>query len=419
MDRSFFLNLLAKAGLNDHVALILNAVVWLVLFLLIAWLIYWLTRKVVISSLTRLITRTKTRRDDIFLRYKIFEYLSHLVPILFLYLAFPFFLEGYPGLLKFLQDMLGLYLVAVSVLALNAFLNALHALYLTLPISKDRPIKGYIQVVQILVYFSGLMFIIAILFNTSVWKLMTGLGALAAVLMLIFKDTILGFVASLQIATNDMLKPGDWIEMPGRGADGTVEEISLYTVKVQNWDKTIVTIPTYALVSESFKNWRGMEQSPGRRIKRSVYIDVKSIRFCTQEMVEKYRKIQVLKDYIDRKEKEITEYNRKYNIDDSVLVNGRRMTNIGTFRNYVEAYLRRHPMINQEMTLMVRQLQVTEKGLPIEVYAFCKDKQWVNYEKIQADIFDHIFAVIPEFDLQAFQEPSGYDILLLAQERAG
>ena len=419
MDRLFFLDLLAKTGLNDHVALILNAVIWLVLLLLVAWLIYWLTRKVVISSITRFITRTKTKRDDILLHYKIFEYLSHLVPILFLYLAFPFFLEGYPGLLKFLQDMLGLYLVAVSVLALNAFLNALHALYLTLPISKDRPIKGYIQVVQILVYFSGLMFIIAILFNTSVWKLMTGLGALAAVLMLIFKDTILGFVASLQIATNDMLKPGDWIEMPGRGADGTVEEITLYTVKVQNWDKTIVTIPTYALVSESFKNWRGMEQSPGRRIKRSVYIDVKSIRFCTPEMVEKYRRIQVLKDYIDRKEKEITEYNRKYNIDDSVLVNGRRMTNIGTFRNYVEAYLRRHPMINQEMTLMVRQLQVTEKGLPIEVYAFCKDKQWVNYEKIQADIFDHIFAVIPEFDLQAFQEPSGYDILLLAKERSG
>ncbi len=419
MDRLFFLDLLAKTGLNDHVALILNAVIWLVLLLLVAWLIYWLTRKVVISSITRFITRTKTKRDDILLHYKIFEYLSHLVPILFLYLAFPFFLEGYPGLLKFLQDMLGLYLVAVSVLALNAFLNALHALYLTLPISKDRPIKGYIQVVQILVYFSGLMFIIAILFDTSVWKLMTGLGALAAVLMLIFKDTILGFVASLQIATNDMLKPGDWIEMPGRGADGTVEEITLYTVKVQNWDKTIVTIPTYALVSESFKNWRGMEQSPGRRIKRSVYIDVKSIRFCTPEMVEKYRRIQVLKDYIDRKEKEITEYNRKYNIDDSVLVNGRRMTNIGTFRNYVEAYLRRHPMINQEMTLMVRQLQVTEKGLPIEVYAFCKDKQWVNYEKIQADIFDHIFAVIPEFDLQAFQEPSGYDILLLAKERSG
>lgn len=419
MDRSFFLDLLAKAGLNDHVALILNAVIWLVLLFLAAWLIYWLTRKVVISSITRFITRTKTQRDDILLHYRIFEYLSHLVPILFLYLAFPFFLKEYPGLLKFLQDMLGLYLVAVSVLALNAFLNALHALYLTLPISKDRPIKGYIQVVQILVYFSGLMFVIAILFNTSVWKLMTGLGAMAAVLMLIFKDTILGFVASLQIATNDMLKPGDWIEMPGRGADGTVEEITLYTVKVQNWDKTIVTIPTYALVSESFKNWRGMEQSPGRRIKRSVYIDVKSIRFCTPEMVEKYRKIQVLKDYIDRKEKEITEYNRKYNIDNSVLVNGRRMTNIGTFRNYVEAYLRRHPMINQEMTLMVRQLQATEKGLPIEVYAFCKDKQWVNYEKIQADIFDHIFAVIPEFDLQAFQEPSGYDILLLAQERAG
>ncbi len=418
MDRSFFLNLLTKTGMGEHTAHILNAVIWLVLLFLTAYLLYWLTRKIIISSITRFISRTKNKKDDILLHYRIFEHISHLVPILFLYFTFPFFLKGYPELLLILNDILGLYLVAISVLATNAFLNALHALYLTLPVSRDRPIKGYVQVVQILVWFTGLMFVIAILFNTSVWKLMTGLGALAAVLMLIFKDTILGFVASLQIATNDMLKPGDWIEMPGRGADGTVEEITLYTVKVQNWDKTIVTIPTYALVSESFRNWRGMEQSPGRRIKRSVYIDVKSIRFCTQEMVEKYRRIQVLKDYIERKEKEITAYNKKYNIDDSVLVNGRRMTNIGTFRNYVEAYLRRHPMINQEMTMMVRQLQMTEKGLPIEIYAFCKDKQWVNYEKIQADIFDHIFAVIPEFDLRAFQEPSGYDILQLAGERS-
>jgi miniconductance mechanosensitive channel len=395
---------------------ILNIVIWLIILVFLSWLIYWLTRRIVVSSITRVITHTKNKRDDILLHHRIFEYLSHLVPILFLYITIPVFLKDTPEVVTVLKDVLGIYLVIVSVLVLNAFLNALHAFYLTLPISKDRPIKGYIQVVQIMVYFTGLMFVISILFDTSVWQLMTGLGAMAAVLMLIFKDTILGFVASLQIAGNDMLKPGDWIEMPGRGADGTVEEITLYTVKVQNWDKTIVTIPTYALVSESFKNWRGMEQSPGRRIKRSVYIDVKSIRFCTPEMVEKYKKIQVLKEYIERKEEEIGAYNKKYNIDDSVLVNGRRMTNIGTFRNYVEEYLKRHPMINQEMTLMVRQLQVTEKGLPIEVYAFCKDKQWVNYEKIQADIFDHIFAVIPEFDLQAFQEPSGYDILLLAEK---
>jgi miniconductance mechanosensitive channel len=416
MNRSIFLELLSKTGLRGDMLFILNAVLWLTTLALLSYLVYWLTRKILVNSITRIITRTKNQRDDIFLRHKIFEYLSHLVPILFLYIVIPLVLREYPKLVTALKDVLGLYLVIVTVLVANGFLNALHALYLTLPVSKDRPIKGYIQVVQILVYFTGLMFIISILFDTSVWKLVTGLGAMAAVLMLIFKDTILGFVASLQIAGNDMLKPGDWIEMPSRGADGTVEEITLYTVKVQNWDKTIVTIPTYALVSESFKNWRGMEQSPGRRIKRAVYIDVKSIRFCTPEMVQKYRKIQVLREYIEQKEKEITEYNRKYNIDDSVLVNGRRMTNIGTFRNYVEQYLRRHPMINQEMTLMVRQLQVTEKGLPIEVYAFCKDKQWINYEKIQADIFDHIFAVIPEFDLRAFQEPSGYDILMLAEK---
>ncbi len=414
MDRSFFLDLLKKTGVEGEMLTTLDAAAWVLTMIVVAYLAYWLTRKIVISNITRIIHKTKNKRDDILLHHKIFEHLSHLVPIILLYLAIPFFLKDHPRLVTFLKDVLGLYLVIVGVLTVNALLNALHSFYLTLPIAKDRPIKGYIQVVQVLVYFMGLMFIISILFDTSVWHLMTGLGAMAAVLMLIFKDTILGFVASLQIAGNDMLKPGDWIEMPSRGADGTVEEITLYTVKVQNWDKTIVTIPTYALVSESFKNWRGMEMSPGRRIKRAVYIDVKSIRFCTPEMIEKYRKIQVLKEYIEQKEKEIAEYNKKYNIDDSVLVNGRRMTNIGTFRNYVEQYLRRHPMINQEMTLMVRQLQVTEKGLPIEIYAFCKDKAWVNYEHIQADIFDHIFAVIPEFDLQAFQEPSGYDLLRLA-----
>ena len=416
MYHTVFLDFLRDAGVSGKGAIILNALIWLLILLLGSYISYWITKKLVISTITRIIHRTKSKRDDILLHHKIFEHISHLVPILLLYITIPIFLKAYPGLVKVLMDILGLYLVIVGVLTTNALLNALHSLYLTLPVAKDRPIRGYIQVVQVLVYFMGLMFIVAILFDTSVWHLMTGLGAMAAVLMLIFKDTILGFVASLQIAGNDMLKPGDWIEMPSRGADGTVEEITLYTVKVQNWDKTIVTIPTYALVSESFKNWRGMEMSPGRRIKRAVYIDVKSIRFCTPEMIEKYRKIQVLQEYIEKKEKEIAEYNKKYNIDDSVLVNGRRMTNIGTFRNYVEEYLKRHPMINQEMTLMVRQLQVTEKGLPIEIYAFCKDKRWVNYEKIQADIFDHIFAVIPEFDLRAFQEPSGYDILQLAEK---
>ena len=417
MDVSFLKEFLIRIGLNDTMASWVAGITWLIVLLLFSYLIYWITKKIILDTVIRFIKRSRTKRDDILLKHKIFEKLAHIVPMLFLYLVIPVFYSDHPVLLKVLDKFLGLYLVTVSVLLTNAILNALHSIYLTLPISRNRPIKGYVQVTQVLVYFTGLMFIISILFNTSVMKLLTGLGAMAAVLMLIFKDTILGFVASLQIAGNDMLKPGDWIEMPSRGADGTVLEISLYTVKVQNWDKTIVTIPTYSLVTESFKNWRGMEESGGRRIKKSVYIDIKSIRFCTPEMIEKYRKIHVLRDYIEQKEKEIAEYNKKYNIDNSVLVNGRRMTNIGTFRKYVQEYLRRHPMIHTDMTFMVRQLQSTDKGLPVEIYVFSKDQQWVNYETIQADIFDHIFAVIPEFDLRVFQEPSGYDILQLAEKK--
>ena len=239
---------------------------------------------------------------------------------------------------------------------------------------------------------------------------------MAAVLMLVFKDTILGFVASIQLSANKMVVPGDWIEMPSHNADGDVLDISLNTVKVQNWDKTITTIPTYALVSESFRNWKGMEESGGRRIKRSVTIDMKSIKFCTPEMIKKFKKIQILHDYIEKKEKELNEHNKKYEIDNSVLVNGRRMTNIGVFRAYIVSYLHNHPEINNEMTSMVRQLEPTDKGLPLQIYVFSSDKRWVYYEKIQSDIFDHILAVAPEFDLRVFQNPSGYDVVKLLEQ---
>ncbi len=419
MDISFLKELFVKAGLSNPVAVWLTGLTWLIILILVAWLLYRLTRIIIHNTVIRFIRKTKTKKDDLLLKHRVFEKLAHIVPAVFLFLAIPLFFRDNPVLTRILKELLELYLLTVSILLINSLLNAFHSLYLTLPISKNRPIKGYVQVIQVLVYFSGLMFAVSILFNVSVLRLFTGLGAMAAVIMLIFKDTILGFVASLQISGNDMLKPGDWIEMPSRGADGTVLEISLYTVKVQNWDKTIVTIPTYSLVSESFKNWRGMEESGGRRIKKSVYIDIKSIRFCTPEMIEKFRKIQVLQEYIDKKEKEIEEYNKKYHIDNSVLVNGRRMTNIGTFRKYIEEYLKRHPMIHKDMTFMVRQLQSTEKGLPLEIYVFSKDQRWVNYEMIQADIFDHIFAAIPEFGLRVFQEPSGYDILQLAEKNTG
>ena len=240
-------------------------------------------------------------------------------------------------------------------------------------------------------------------------SLLVGMGASAAILMLVFKDTILGLVASGQVSANNMVKPADWIEMPSRKADGTVLEITLNTVKVQNWDRTISTIPTYALVSESFTNWKGMEESDGRRIKRSIYIDMRSVKFCPPELIEKLKRIHFVKDYIEQRSKEIEEYNAKMGFDTTIPVNGRRMTNLGIFRRYLEFYLRNNPKINQGATLMVRQLQPTELGIPIEIYCFSTEKAWVIYEGVQADIFDHVLSVVPEFELRIFQNPSGDD----------
>jgi miniconductance mechanosensitive channel len=294
-------------------------------------------------------------------------------------------------------------------LVLDAILNTVEVIYSNFRASKEIPIKGFIQITKIAIYFLSAIFVISILLNKTPVYLLSGIGALAAVLMLIFRDSILGFVAGIQLAANRMVSNGDWIEMPKYGADGDVLEVALTTVKVQNWDKTITTIPTYALISESFKNWRGMQESGGRRIKRSVNIDMNSISFCNEEMLERFGKVQYISEYIETKRAELEEFNKAAKVDNASLANGRRMTNVGTFRAYVRAYLRNHPMINEQMTFLVRQLQPTQNGLPIEIYVFSKDQVWANYEAIQADIFDHILAVVPEFDLRVYQNPSGSD----------
>jgi miniconductance mechanosensitive channel len=289
----------------------------------------------------------------------------------------------------------------------SGVLKASNDIYLTTPFAATRSIKGYIQLAMILVYFIAGIFIIAAVFHQSPLVLLGGLSAIAAVLLLIFKDTILGLVASIQLSANKMLKPGDWIEVPKHNANGTVVDISLNTVKVQNGDKTISTIPTYSLIADSFINWSGMEESDGRRIKRSINIDMKSVRFCDEQMLEKYRQFRLISNYVVEKEKEISDYNKNLGIENDLVPNGRRQTNLGIFRKYLEEYLKNNPKINQDMTLLVRHLQPAETGLPIEVYLFSKDKQLNEYEGIQADIFDHILAVIPEFDLRVFQSPSG------------
>ncbi len=405
-----------QLGLSQGMMIFLRTLILALIIAGLAVLADFTTRKLVLAGIRRIAGRTKTRLDDILITRRVLHKLAHIVPALIIYSTADLVFADYSGLEVFIERVCLIYMVVVIILALDAFINALHEIYLTLPVAEGRPIKGYLQVVKILVYFIGIILIISIIMWQSPKILLGGLGAMAAILLLVFRDTILGFVASIQLSANKMVTPGDWIEMPSHNADGTVLDISLNTVKVQNWDKTIATVPTYALVSESFRNWKGMEESGGRRIKRSINIDMNSVKFVDKEMLKKFRSISILKEYIESKENEIRQYNEEKKIDDSVLVNGRRMTNLGTFRKYVEEYLLNHPKVHNDMTFLVRHLQPSDRGLPIEIYVFSNDQAWANYEAIQADIFDHILAVIPEFSLKVFQNPTGSDFTNLSRD---
>jgi len=381
----------------------------LAMILILSFIVYFIAKHFILKGIATIISKTATNWDDVILKKKVFSRIAHLAPAIVIYslISIPF--EGHYLLIAIINGAALIYMIIMVMLAIDALLNAFLAIYNTYEVSNRIPIKGFIQVFKILIYFTAAIFVISILLNKTPLVLFTSLGALTAVLMFIFKDSILGFVAGIQLSANRMVAYGDWIEMPKYGADGEIIDIALTTVKVQNWDKTITTIPTYALISESFKNWRGMAEADGRRIKRSINIDISTIQFCTEEMLSRFSKIQYISDYIESKKTEIQESNKQKNIDDSSMVNGVRMTNIGTFRAYIKAYLDNHPKINKDMTCLTRQLAPTEHGLPIEIYVFCSDKVWANYEDIQADIFDHILAVVPEFDLRVFQDPSGGD----------
>ncbi len=406
---------LAGAGLSPEIAELVVRACALAVVIVLAIIANSIAKMFVRICVGYLVGRTETKIDDIFLERKVFTKLSHFAPAIVIYLLAPVALGGFEPLSTVITHAAMIYMIIVGLIVTDSFLNAVLDIYRTFEASKEIPLKSFIQILKIVIYFFALIFIVSIMLDKSPIYLISGLGALTAVLLLIFKDSILGFVAGIQLITNKMIAHGDWVEIPKYGADGDVLEITLTTVKVQNFDKTITTVPTYALITDSFKNWRGMAESEGRRIKRSVNIDLSTIRLATEEMIERYSKIEAIRDYVERKQKEVAEYNRARQIDDSVLVNGRRLTNVGTFRAYLENYLRTHPMINQSMTLLVRQLAPTEHGLPIEIYVFSSDKDWGRYESIQADIFDHILAVVPEFDLRVFQSPSGGDFKGLVQ----
>lgn len=401
-------------GMEPELATMLASGLSFVLVLIVAGVVYQVINRVIIKNLKKLADKTRLTWDNVFFDMKVFKWLSHLVPAFIIYFGAATSLEAFPGAVSFFQRATYLYMVIAGLLVIEAVINSLHQIYNLLSVSKNRSIKGYVQVIKIFLYILATGIVLSILLEKDLTTFFAGLGAMAAVLMLVFKDSILGLVAGVQLSANDMVRLGDWVQMDSRNADGTVLDISLNTVKIQNWDKTISTIPTYALVSESFTNWRGMEESGGRRIKRSVHIDMQSIHFLSKVEIEKLKKIHLLKPYLDQRELEIKMYNAEHQVDVTMPVNGRRLTNIGTFRKYIEAFLKQHPMINKDMTFLVRHLQPTEKGIPIEIYVFCSDKRWAHYEAVQADIFDHILSIIPHFGLRIFQNPTGEDIGRLA-----
>ncbi len=389
---------------------------WTTIFLLlmalstISWLLFVVVRPLILRVVKKAVGRTSTHIDDHLFGHGLFRWLSHIFPALLIYTVAPGLFESAPGLAKGLVLISSLYLLVAAYMVIDSLLNAIYAYFRTTVAARRLNLGTFVQVAKLLFALVTIVIGIAIVIGKSPIALLGGIGVFASILMLVFKDVILGFVGGVQLASNKMLSVGDWLEMPSHGADGDVEQIGLTTVKVRNWDKTITTIPTYALISGSFKNWRGMSESDGRRIKRSLFIDTNSIRLCDKEMLERFSHIEHIAEYLERKKEEIARWNAEKNAGvDKSEVNGRRLTNVGTFRAYMEAYLRNHPDINQKMTLLVRQLASAGQGLPIEIYCFSSNKEWAAYEDIQADIFDHFYAVAPEFDLRLYQNPTGLD----------
>lgn len=403
-------NWLITLGANYQTAKNIAGVADFLFILVLAFILYYIAKFIIIKILKRIARRTSTYWDDVLYEKRVFHRMAFLVPGILLYQFIPVTLNDFKELIPIATKLTNIYIIIVFTRIINSFLNAVYALYEKSETAKYHPIKGYIQIGKIIILIVASLLVLSYLFNQSPIYMLTGLGAFSAVLLLIFKDPILGFVGGIQLSANDMVRTGDWINMPKYAADGTVKEISLTTVKVQNFDNTVTTLPTYSLVSESFQNYRGMKESGVRRIKRSISIDMSSVKFCTEQMINKFRNIEILKHYIENTQTELEAYNKLNNYDNQILVNGRRQTNLGVFRAYLEEYLKSNPYVNTDSDQVVRQLQPTSSGIPIEVYAFVQETEFIKYEKIQSDIFDHILAIIPEFDLRVFQSPTGEDL---------
>ncbi|RLD32788.1 MAG: mechanosensitive ion channel family protein [Bacteroidetes bacterium] len=403
-------NFFISIGLEGLYSTIASKAVLIIGVVLLSFLVDLIAKNILLSVIRKIVYKTKSKWDDILVERGLFNRLAHIVPVLVLYYAVPLIFPEANTITALLQRIIISYMIAVVLMMLSSLLAAVNTIYSTYKISKNRPIKGYLQIVRVFISIFGIILIVTTILDKSALGLLSGIGALSAVLMLVFKDSILGLVAAIQLSGNDMIQIGDWVTVPSFGADGDVIDIKLQTVSIQNFDKTIVSVPIYSLISSSFKNWRGMSESDGRRIKRHLSIDMNSIKFCSVEMIERFKKIDILGDYISSKQKDIDEDNSTKKANTSEMINGRRMTNLGVFRAYIEAYLHNNANISDKMTFLVRQLQPTDKGISLELYVFSNDTHWANYEGIQADIFDHLLASISYFDLAVYQTQSSLDL---------
>ncbi len=399
----YFYNLFISKGLSENTAEYLNVIIGVCVLFVVLFVIDLIIGKVFISIFKKYATKSRNVFDDYLVKNKTFDYLAHIIPLSLTIWIVPKLFIAFPTTEKYLEILFDIMIIILTIWILRSLFRTLRDFLKSLESFKDKPIDSYVQVFMIFVWFIGAILIFSSITGKSIWTFLTALGAMSAVILLIFKDTILGFVASIQVAVNDTVRIGDWITMEKYGADGDVVEINLSSVKVQNFDKTITTIPTYHLTSESFRNWRGMMDSGGRRIKRSLLIKTSSISFLSSEDIARLEKIELIKEYVKAAQSKIEIYNKEHNVDKSIPVNGRNLSNMGVFRSYVESYLENHPYINKEMTIMSRQLAPTAQGTPLEIYAFSNDKVWKSYEKIMADIFDHLLSAIPYFNLEVFE----------------
>lgn len=400
---------MTNLGISAEWAIYCRLLLFIVFLVILSSLAFFITKKVFIHYLYKVFRKTSFTWDDLFADMRAFDNLAHIVPAVFVRIMAPVIFSDFDQILPFVIRLTDAYLIIVSMTVFFAILKVGEYSLSRLPAFKDKPLTSYFQLIRILLYIVTIILVLSAILGKSPVYFLSAFGAMTAILLLVFKDTILGLVASVQMSSNDMVRVGDWVEMPKFNADGDVIDINLNTVKVQNWDKTTTTIPTYYFITDSFKNWRGMQETGGRRIKRAIYVDAYSVKLVDAEMREKFKKYQLIKDYVEKRQEEIEEYNKKNNIDTSVLINGRRMTNLGVYRKYIESYLKNHPKIRQDMTVMVRQLANENKGIPLEIYCFTNTTAWLEYESIQSDIFDHLYSTATFFGIDIFQEPGGKD----------